>query len=110
MMGRQRVACPSPQSNGLIKILDAATKKKFYFYKSKQNKEKPFKEMNINSNLRKGIPMKKRTGQGSGLLVLVVVLLGITFFFAGCAAQRCDCTDLSKRYTPPKQVHRLQRH
>jgi hypothetical protein len=43
------------------------------------------------------------------VVVLLLALLGAGMFLESCAAQRCDCTDLSKRYTPPKRVHRLQR-
>lgn len=43
-------------------------------------------------------------------VVLMMALLGGALFFEGCAAQRCDCTDISKNYKPPKRLHRLQRH
>lgn len=40
----------------------------------------------------------------------LIVLFGAGLFFEGCAAQRCDCTDLNQRYKPPKKVHRSQRY
>lgn len=43
------------------------------------------------------------------LASISLILLLSLFFMASCAAQRCDCTDLNKRYTPPKHVKRMQR-
>lgn len=53
---------------------------------------------------------KKRFGGISFRVFFLIGLFVAGLFLEGCAAQRCDCTDLSKRYTPPKRVHRLQRH
>lgn len=60
----------------------------------------------------------KKTKQNTGrryqkrfpVIVLILALLGGTLLFGSCAAQRCDCTDISKNYKPPKKIHRLQRH
>lgn len=52
----------------------------------------------------------RRYGKMFPIVVLMVALLGGALFFEGCAAQRCDCTDISKNYKPPKRIHRLQRH
>ena len=57
-----------------------------------------------------GKKTRQKTGRRFPVVVLMMVLLGGTLFFEGCAAQRCDCTDISKNYKPPKRIHRLQRH
>lgn len=53
--------------------------------------------------------IKKKLISPRMVVVFLIALLGVSMFLESCAAQRCDCTDLSKRYTPPKRIHRLQR-
>lgn len=52
----------------------------------------------------------RRYGKRFPIVVLIIALMSGALFFEGCAAQRCDCTDISKNYKPPKRIHRLQRH
>lgn len=65
--------------------------------------------MILNRNNKEKAPKKHFKGMHFRVFLLIA-LFGAGLFLEGCAAQRCDCTDLGKRYTPPKRVHRLQRH